>query len=148
MRLVPYNTVHLSHIFQATQGTTRGVLASLALFNFVVDNFIRTWMAMTVEDQRVACNGMEEAIGRCLGVFYANDGMVGSRDSEWLQHLMNILVGLFKWYGLAANVAKSCTMTYRPISIRSGMSEEAKDPKCTGVGDSYRMRLYQWIPCP
>ena len=58
-------------------------------------NVIQTWLSTTVEDQRVSHDRMGEAVGRCLGVFYADDGMVGSRDSEWLHHLMNVLVGLF-----------------------------------------------------
>ena len=41
---------------------------------------------MTVEDQRVAHDGMGEAFGRCLGVFYNDDVMVGPRDDEWLHH--------------------------------------------------------------
>ena len=61
---------------------------------------------MTVEDQWVDHERLGETVGRCLGVFYADDGMVGSRDADWLKHLMNILVGLFRQYGLAANVAK------------------------------------------
>ena len=40
-------------------------------------------------------DGMGEAVRRCLVVFYANYGMVVSRDAEWLQQLMNVLVGLF-----------------------------------------------------
>ena len=59
---------------------------------------------MTVENQRVAHDGMGEAVGRCLEVFYADDGMVGSRDAEWIQHLMNVLVGLFRRYGLTVNI--------------------------------------------
>ena len=51
-----------------------------------------------------------EAVGWCLGVFYADDGMVGSQDLEWLQYLMKILVGLFQRYVLVANFAKSCRM--------------------------------------
>ena len=35
-------------------GTTKGILVSLTLFNVVVDNVMRTWLVMTVEDQRVA----------------------------------------------------------------------------------------------
>ena len=68
-------------------------------------------MGMTVEDQRVDQDGLVETVGRCMGVFYADDGMVGSRDADWLQHAMNFLVGLFRRYGLEANVEKSCTMT-------------------------------------
>ena len=40
--------------FPVTRGTTRGVLVSPTLFNVVVDNIIRTCLAMTVEYQRVA----------------------------------------------------------------------------------------------
>ena len=111
------------------------------LFNVVVDNIIRTCMAMTVEDQRVAHDGLGETVGRCLGVFYTKDGMVGSRNLEWLQHAMTALVGLFRRYGLAANVAKSCTMAFQPGALQVGMSEEDMVLKCTGVVDSYRVRL-------
>ena len=61
---------------------------------------------------------------------------------------MNVLVGLFRRYGLAANVAKSCTMTCQPGILRLGISEEAKALKYTGLGDSYRVRLRRSIPCP
>ena len=43
---------------------------------------IRTCLAMTVEDQRVAHDGLEETVGRCLGVFYADDDMVGSQEPD------------------------------------------------------------------
>ena len=50
---------------------------------------------MTVEYKRMAHDRMREAIGRCMGLFYAGDVMVGSRYPEWLQHSMNVLLGLF-----------------------------------------------------
>ena len=111
------------------------------LFNVVVENFIRTWLTMTVKDQRVAHDGLVESVGRCLGVFYSNDNMVGSRYPKWLQHSMNILVSLFQRHGLAANIAKSRTMTCQPDALRLEVSADAKALKCTGVGDSYRVRL-------
>ena len=61
----------------------------------VVENVIRTWMATTVENQRVAHDRLGETIGKFLGIFYTNDGMVDSIDADWIQHLMNVLVGLF-----------------------------------------------------
>ena len=76
------------------------------MFNVVVENFIRTWLAMTVEDQSVAHDGLGEIVGKYLGLFYANDDMSSSRNTDWMQHEMDILVGLFIRYGLAANVAK------------------------------------------
>ena len=60
---------------------------------------------------------------------------------------MNVLIGLFRRYGLAANIAKSCTMTCHPGALQVGMSEEAMVLKCTGVGDSYQVRLQRRIPC-
>ena len=89
----------------------------------VVDNTRITWLDMMVEDYRVAQDGLEETVGRCLGVFYAYDGMVGSCDSDWLHHSMNILVGLFGRHGLASNVAKSRTMTFQTGSLWAGMLE-------------------------
>ena len=73
----------------------KGGLVSPTLFSVVVENIIRTWLAITVDDQRVAHDRMREAVGRCLGVFYADDVISGSRDSEWIHHLMNVLVGMF-----------------------------------------------------
>ena len=75
---------------------------------------------MTVEDQRVANDGLGETLGQCLGVFYANDGMVGSQEADWLQHSMNVLVDLLRQYGLAANVSKSHILTDRTGGIVSG----------------------------
>ena len=48
--------------FPATRGTMQGGLMYLTLFNMVVDNVIRTWMEMTVEDQRVAHDGLVETV--------------------------------------------------------------------------------------
>ena len=126
----------------------QGGLISPTIFNVVVDIVIRTWLAMTVEDQRVSHDGLEVNFRRCLGFLYANDGIVGSRDADWMQHSMKVLAGLFQWYGLSANIAKSLTMTYQPSALRLGMSEEAKALKFTGVGHSYRMRIQRRIPCP
>ena len=52
-------------------------------FNVVIEKVIRTWLEMTAEDHRVDHDGLGETVGRCLGLFYAGDGTVGSRDSEW-----------------------------------------------------------------
>ena len=82
---------------------------------------------MTVEDQRVALDRVGEKVGHFLGVFYANDGMVSSRDSDWLPHSMNVFIIL------APTVAKSCIITCKPGVLRLGMSEEAKELKCMGV---------------
>ena len=109
---------------------------------------VRTCMVMTVENQRVAHDGLVQAVGRYLKVFYADDSMIGSRDPDCLQHLMNVVVGLFWRYGLVSDVTKSHLMACQPGALRSGISVKAKSLKCTGVGDSYRVRIRCWIPFP
>ena len=74
--------------FPSRRGTTQGRLVSPTLFNVVVDNFIRTWLAMKVEYHRVARDGLGEIVGKCLGVFYTKNVMVGSPNSDWLQYAM------------------------------------------------------------
>ena len=58
------------------RGTTQGVLVSPTLFNVVVDNVIRNWMAMKIENQPVIQEILGETVGWCVGVFYADDRMV------------------------------------------------------------------------
>ena len=134
--------------FPTTRVTMQGGLVSSALFNGVVYNVIRTWLVVTVEDQRVSHDGLGDTGRWCLGVFYANDGMVVSRDPNCLQHAMNVLVCLFRMYGLAANLSKSHTMTCQPGILRPGMLEEAKTLKCTGVENLYPVILRRRILCP
>ena len=91
---------------------------------------------MTVENHPVDQDGLVETFGRFVGVFYTENGTVGSRDLDWMYHAMNIPVGLFLRYGLASNVAKSRTTTCHSGALRVGISEKAMDLTCTGVGDS------------
>ena len=145
--MVPRHHGYHNPAFPATQGTTQGGLVSPALFNVAMDNTIRTWLSMPVEDRKVAHDGLVEATVWCLGVLYADGGMVGSREIDWLQKSMNVLVRLFQPYGLADNVAKSFLMTCKPGTLRLGMSAEVKDLKCLGVVYSYHMRIRRHIPC-
>ena len=97
--------------------------------------------------QQVAHDGLGETVGRCMGVFYADYGMVSSHDLDWIQHAMSVSVGLFRRYNLAANVSKSRTMTCQPGALRAGMSEAAMELKFMGVGDLYQVKLLRRIPC-
>ena len=66
---------HRPHI-KSTRETTQGELISPTLFNLIVDNVVWKWLALTVEYQLVAQVGLGLALGRCLGIFYANDAVV------------------------------------------------------------------------
>ena len=117
------NGYHRPH-FQLTKGVFQGVLISSMLFNMIVDNAVRNWVSLTVEDKLVSHEGLVLAVGRCLGLFYIENGMVVLWYQEWIQRTLNMLIGLFLRYGLMANVAESKSMTCQPGEIWSGMSEE------------------------
>ena len=70
----------------------------------------------------------------CIGLLYADDGVVGSQDPEWLQGALNGLIGLLRRYGLVENVAKSKAMASHPGTLRYGMLEEGLVRRCTGRG--------------
>ena len=48
-----------------------------------------------------------------------------SRDLEWIQGALNVLIRLFRWYRLLANVAKYKAMTCQMGTRWSGISDEA-----------------------
>ena len=52
--------------------------------------------------------------------------MIVSRDPDWLQNSINVMLGLYQGYGLADNIAKYRSMMYQPGALRSRMSAEAK----------------------
>ena len=109
--------------FPTTRNTTQGRLVSLTLFNVVLDNGIRTWLDITVEDKMVDHERMVETGVRCFGVFYDNDDVVRLYDLDWMQHIMYVVVVLFRKYGLAANVANSRTMTCQPGALWAGFQK-------------------------
>ena len=57
-------------------------------------------------------------MGRCLGLFYTDDVLLGLRYQEWLKGALNVLIGLFWNIGMASNVAKSKIMTFQMVEIR------------------------------
>ena len=70
-------------------------------------------------------------VGSSTGVFYGDDGLIRSWDPEWIQGVINILIGIFPRLGLIANVAKSNTTTCHPGEICTGMSEEDSSQNIT-----------------
>ena len=66
---------------------------------------------MTVKNDVVIYSGLGHAMGRSLVVFYAENGILGSQDMEWLQGPLNVLIYLLRWIGLIRNIARSKIMT-------------------------------------
>ena len=66
--------------FRSTCGTTQGGLTYSTLFNVAVDNMVQNWMSVTVEEDAVIHNGLRRAVGKIMGVFYTDNGLIGSQD--------------------------------------------------------------------
>ena len=50
-----------------------------------VDSVARYWISLIVEDESSIHDGLRMAVGRIMGMFYADDGIIGSWDPEWIQ---------------------------------------------------------------
>ena len=85
-------------------------------------------------------------VGRCMGMFYADDVMVVSKDPEWLQGDINVLIRLFRRVELMENVEKSNTMTCHTWAIHMGMLEETFSQRSEVEGDTYQESLRRRIP--
>ena len=119
-----HNSFHEPQL-QSTIGRTQVRPALPTLFNVAADSVIRHWLSLTVEDDSVAHEDLGMVVGRFMGVFYEDNGMVGLRDPECLQGAINFLIGLFRRFNLIYNLEKSKTMTCDPGAIFTGVSEES-----------------------
>ena len=84
---------------------------------------VRNWLAIAVEYQLDLHEVLGLVLGVCIGLFYTDNRVVGSWDPECLQGALNVLIFLFRLYGLVENGTKSKSMTFQPVTLRSRMSE-------------------------
>ena len=99
----PQNGYHIPHFIEIS-GNNQGVLVLPTLFNLIVENMVRNYLALTVEDQLVTQEGLGLAVGRCMGFLYTGDVVLGMQDLGWLQGALNVLIGLLCQYRLGKNV--------------------------------------------
>ena len=109
-------------------------MASPTLFNVEVYSVVRNCMSLIVEDNSATNEILGMSVGRYMGMFYADDGIVVSRDPEWIQGAINVLIELFRKVILMANLEKSKTMTCKPRDIFTGTLEEYFSQRSKGEG--------------
>jgi Reverse transcriptase (RNA-dependent DNA polymerase) len=77
--------------FIATRGGTQGGLFTPTLFNICVDNVIRYWLSLVVEDNQIISQGFGDTVDSRLALFYADDGLLSTTQTPWLQQALDIL---------------------------------------------------------
>ena len=86
--------------------------------------------------EEVAADGIGAQIRALLAAFYADDGLVQSRDPAFLQYAFDILVGLFGRVGLCTNTTKTEAMACVPgrICTASPMRPTPTEWRVTTIG--------------
>ena len=84
--------------------------------------------------------GQEGAVkeGLATSIFYADDGLVASKESAHLQGVFDALTGLFDRLGLRTNRGGMAIMACRPFHSPHTWSTEACNWQVKGRGIFYR----------
>ena len=81
-------------------------------------------------------------------MFYADDGMVGATDPQWLQGAFSSLFAIFDRVGLRTNADKTVSMACQPCRAGSGnRSAEGYRRRVTGEGLYFRERQRERVAC-
>ena len=120
--------------FKALRGVTQGGPLSPRIFNLMIDAVIREWLRQVLGN-RVAVDGIRTHIRLLLAAFYADNGLVQSRDLEFLQFSFDILVGFFERVELLTKTKKTEAMTCIPGRIRTALSHKAYANRMEGHED-------------
>ena len=81
--------------FQAGCGVTQGGPLSAKLFNILVDAVAREWKRLMQETLDFGGAGEREKeamLGELFAIFYVDDGYIASRDPDFLQKALDMLV--------------------------------------------------------
>ena len=130
-----------------TRGVTQGDIVSPTVFNIVVDAIVRHWLALTVDDGSET-NGRGVSVRELLVLFYADDGLIASRNPEWLEWALNELSRLFESVGLKTNLEKTKAMNCFPACIAGPISDQAYSRRLRGGGLSHGDRRRRRVECP
>jgi hypothetical protein len=97
---------------------TQGGPLSAKLFNILVDAVVREWLRLMRETLDDSDGQLAVRVKELFAIFYVDDGYIASRDAEFLQEALNILVETFERTGLATNTKKTQAMVCTPGKIR------------------------------
>jgi hypothetical protein len=122
--------------FKASRGVTQSGPLSAKLFNILEDAVVREWIWQLRQGGKYKEEELSELMATFFTIFYVDDMYLASRDAGFLQHVLDILINLFKKVGLQTNTSKTKTMICTPRRIRTQLSPESED--AAGMGHSWQ----------
>ena len=105
--------------FKAGRGVTQGGPLSAKLFNILVNAVAREWFRELREGGDYEEWELDELVSTFFAIFYVDNAYLASRDAEFLQRVLDLLVSLFEQAGIETNVSKMQTMICTPGRIRT-----------------------------
>jgi Reverse transcriptase (RNA-dependent DNA polymerase) len=141
-QVVPRQSGFHGPTIQPGSGNTQGSLLSPTIFNIQIDAVVRHWLHLITQDDNVVQYGMGNL------AFYADDGLLGATNAEWLGSSFNILVDLFTRIGLHTNYSKTVLMACHPKLPHTNTSNTAYHQRLTGTGPTYNERKQEYVNCP
>jgi hypothetical protein len=118
--------------FKAGRGVTQGGPLLVKLFNIVVNAVVQEWMQLMCKTINNAEGNLAECKAGLFAVFYIDDGYIASRNAEFLQEALTILVKTFKHVSFATNTKKTQAMICTPNRIRVQLPTDSY--KCMRMG--------------
>jgi hypothetical protein len=104
---------------------TQGGPLSAKLFNILVDAVAREWLRILWDESELEEEAIEMLMATFLAIFYVNDAYLASRNPDFLQRALDVLVDLFVRVDLEANAKKTQTMICTPGGIRTQLPTES-----------------------
>ncbi len=131
--------------FKASHGVTQGGPLSAKLFNIVLNVVVQEWIRLMCMTNNDAEGDLAKCIAGVFAVFYVNNGYIASRNTEFLQEALNILVKTFKHINLATNTKKTQAMICTPGKIRVQLPKDSY--KCMHKGVAAGEELQRAVVC-
>ncbi len=81
--------------FKAGRSVTQGGPLSAKLFNVLVDAVAREWLRELWEGSTLKPDEIDRLMATFFAIFYVDDAYLASRDPDFLQRALDVIVGLF-----------------------------------------------------
>jgi hypothetical protein len=126
-------SVNYSTPFQAGRGVTQDGPLSAKLFNILVDTVAWEWSRELWEGSALKPDEINCLMAAFCAIFYVDDAYLASRNPNFLQRALDVIVGIFDRIGLETNIQIIQAMIYTPGRIRIQLPEDSYARMCGGM---------------